>query len=54
MKKRIFERDNNDAQRYLKYYGFDHRDKSQYDLVVDSTNLTPDEVVEKIVDFVGK
>jgi len=54
MKKKISERDENDAQRFLKYYKIDHRDESQYDLVIDSTNLSVEEVVGKILEFVKK
>ena len=52
--KGLKQREENDAQRYLKYYGFDHRDKKNYDFVIDTTNLTPEEVVGKIVEFVQK
>ena len=51
MKKRIFEREEEDAQRYLKYYDIDHRDESQYDLVIDSTHISAEEVTSKILDF---
>ncbi len=52
MKKRIYEREEEDAARYKKYYQIDHRDESQYDFVIDTTNLTPEKVVEKISSFV--
>jgi len=52
MEKEIVTRDKQDSLRYLKYYGVDHRDEKQYDLVIDSTSLTPDEVVEEILDFI--
>ncbi|MDP6037119.1 MAG: hypothetical protein QGG64_01065, partial [Candidatus Latescibacteria bacterium] len=45
--KGLKQREENDAQRYLKYYGFDHRDKKNYDFVIDTTNLTPEEVVAR-------
>lgn len=54
MKKRILEREKEDALRYQKYYGFDHRDESQYDLVIDSTNISADKVVQKIIKILPK
>ena len=38
-----------DRRRYLKYYGVDFTQESNYDLVVDSSEITADEVLEKIV-----
>lgn len=52
MKKRIYEREEEDAARYKKYYGIDHHDLSQYDLIIDTTNLTPEKTVEKINSFI--
>jgi len=43
-----------DKGRYLKYYGVDYTDPTNYDLVVDSTDLTPEEVVDKIMVEVEK
>lgn len=54
IKKKIIARNENDAQRYQQYYGFDHRDESQYDLVIDSTKISADKVVEKILQFIRK
>ncbi len=53
MKKRIYEREEEDAARYKKYYNIDHRDESQYDLVIDTTHLTPEETVKKINSFIS-
>ncbi len=36
--------------RYRKYYGVDCYDKKHYDLVVDTTKRTPEEVVQRIVE----
>jgi predicted cytidylate kinase len=41
----------NDA-RYQKWYGASYLDPKNYDLVIDTTNLTTDEVLEKILQFV--
>lgn len=45
-------REESDAARYLQYYGFDHRDKGHYNSVIDSTNLSKDEVVARILELV--
>jgi cytidylate kinase len=41
-----------DRQRYHQYFNIDVYDESHYDLVVDTTDLTPDEVLAKVYDFV--
>ncbi len=38
-----------DVMRYQKYYGLDHTDESQYDLVIDSSHLTIEEVIDAIM-----
>lgn len=43
----------NDA-RYQKWYGASYLNPQNYDLVLDTTNLTTDEVLQKILEFVGK
>ena len=43
-----YERVNNDRQRYLQYFGIDVYDLANYDEVVDTTNLTIDEVLAKV------
>jgi len=47
IEKMLNERLEQSRQRYLKYYNVDFLDKSHYDLIVDTTNLSP---VEKVVD----
>ena len=37
-----------------KFYKVDVFDENNYDLVIDTTNLTPEEVVDKIVEFVKR
>lgn len=49
LKKHLWEREENDAQRYKQYYGLDHRKEDNYDFVLDTTHLTPEEVVKKIL-----
>ncbi len=49
MERSLLERDKSDSRRYRKYYGFDHRDEKQYDLVIDSTRMAPEQVAETIL-----
>jgi len=51
LKQSLLAREENDAQRYKKYYGIDHRDLSQYDLVVDTSNITAEEAANQILKF---
>ncbi|MBI4152802.1 AAA family ATPase [Candidatus Woesearchaeota archaeon] len=51
---RTRKREEEDARRYKKYYGIDHRDESQYDLVLDSTRQSAEEIAGKIVNFIQK
>jgi len=45
------EREESEKRRYMKFYGIDLDDKSIYDMVIDVTNLKPEEIVEKIMKF---
>ena len=53
-KKRYKIRLNEDAERFMKFYGFDHRDKSQYDLVLDVTHISAKEATKKIISSIKK
>jgi cytidylate kinase len=46
------EREQSDSKRYRKYYGIDAYDKRHYDIVVDTTGLSPDRVAEAIIEFI--
>ncbi|HLV90824.1 MAG: cytidylate kinase family protein [Acidimicrobiales bacterium] len=46
----IAERTESERERYIEYYGIDYLDPSHYDLVVDTSDLTPEQVVERIVE----
>ena len=46
------ERQNSEAKRYMKYYGIDINDFSVYDLVLNTDDMTPDQVLETILDKV--
>jgi len=45
---KVVERREYDKQRYIKEYGLDYTDQSQYDLVIDTTQLTIQQTVELI------
>jgi CMP/dCMP kinase len=54
IKKLNFERDENDILRYRQIYGInDFTDKKNYDLIIDTTNLTPLQVVDKILENIS-
>lgn len=42
-------REASEAKRYMMYYGIDITDLSVYDLVVDTDNLSPEQVIETIL-----
>lgn len=50
--KKLKERIDSDSARYKKYYNLNVSDKSQYNLVIDTTKLTIKQVLQKIIDFV--
>ncbi|HLM83694.1 MAG TPA: cytidylate kinase family protein [Candidatus Bathyarchaeia archaeon] len=41
-----------DDLRYKKYYGIDIRNPKNYDFVLDTTNLSPEEVFQKTISFI--
>jgi predicted cytidylate kinase len=47
------ERQKSEAKRYMMYYGIDIEDRSVYDLVINTDNLTPEDVIVKILDAIG-
>lgn len=52
-RKEITERERSERTRYKAIYGIDVADRSVYDLVIDSSEKTPDEVVAAIAARVG-
>ena len=46
---RIKQREESERKRYKKLYNIDYYDKKLYDLIIDTTNLSIKEVVEKIM-----
>ena len=49
-KRAIDQRTESERNRYMKYYDLDYADHTQYDLVVDTSELTIDQVVQAILD----
>lgn len=45
-------REESEEKRYKKYYSINYLDKKLYNLVIDTTKLAPDRVVENIIKFV--
>ncbi|MEF8879844.1 MAG: AAA family ATPase [Candidatus Thermoplasmatota archaeon] len=48
-KKEMINREKSEAKRYKNYYSIDITDKSIYDLVIDTSDKPPDEIVEIIL-----
>lgn len=50
VKERVHARLASDQKRYQQYYQLDYLDRSNYDLVIDTTHLTPEQIVQTILD----
>jgi predicted cytidylate kinase len=48
-KNEIIERERSEALRYKNYYNIDLKDKSIYDIIIDSKDKSPDEIAEIII-----
>lgn len=48
-KKEILDREKSEATRYKKYYSIDVRDTSIYDVIIDASEKTPEEIMEIII-----
>lgn len=48
----IKKREESEKKRYKKYYGVGYTDKKLYNFIIDTTRLAPEQVVEKIMEFV--
>ncbi|MBW2982554.1 cytidylate kinase family protein [Candidatus Woesearchaeota archaeon] len=53
-KKNMKTRKVSEQKRYKEYYNIDPYDKKHYDLVVDTTEISPEKAAEKILEFVKK
>ncbi len=49
-KSNIQKRIESERKRYRKYYGVDCYDKKYYDIIIDTTRRTPEQVIQKIVE----
>jgi cytidylate kinase len=49
--KKINDREANDAERYQRFYGIDHRIPTNYDVVIDSTSLSREQVLNNVLQF---
>ncbi len=52
--KNILRRENSEKQRYKKYYNLDPYDKKYYDIIIDTTRISPAAVAENIITFIKK
>lgn len=52
--KNIKTREESEKKRYRRYYGIDYTNKRLYNLVIDTTKLSPSQVAEKIIQSVKK
>jgi len=50
----IKKRMDSDSKRYIDYYGVDSYDKTNFDLVIDTTKKGPYDVVKEILEYVNK
>ena len=53
-KKEIIEREKSEKTRYKNYYGIDLGNTSIYDLIIDSSNKKPEEIIDIILEKLGK
>jgi cytidylate kinase len=54
MMKKIKEREESERKRYKKYYGYDYRNKDNYDHVIDTTNSEIGDVLKDALNIVNK
>ena len=50
---KTIDRQRSEAKRYMMYYGIDIEDKGVYDLVINTDELDPDQVLQTILDAIG-
>lgn len=48
----LAERESSDDKRYKEFYGIDCKDPTNFDLIIDTTSIPPEETLEKIVQSV--
>ena len=52
--KEMIAREQSENKRYTKYYNINPNDLSIYEIIIDTGNLTPDQIVQKILDEIHK
>lgn len=52
-KENMLQRENTNRQRWIKFYGFDYKNEKNYDIIVDTTNLTIEQVKNKILEKIN-
>ncbi|MBW2994137.1 cytidylate kinase family protein, partial [Candidatus Woesearchaeota archaeon] len=50
----IRRREKSEIERYKEYYGIELQDESNYDLVLDTTEQKKEDVIKKVLEWVGK
>lgn len=50
----LIDRESSERKRYIEFYGIDIDDMSVYDLVIDSTAISAEEVAQIVIDEAGK
>jgi predicted cytidylate kinase len=53
VEKEVHERERSEYERYMKYYGIDIRDTEIYDLVLDSSHMSPEALAERLLHEAG-
>lgn len=53
-KKEILKREKSEAKRYKKYYNIDIKDTSIYDVIIDTGDKNPEQIMEIILSHLGK
>jgi len=51
-KERTLEREKSERKRYMEIYGFDYMKLSQYDIIIDTSYIGPEDIAEQIIDAV--
>ncbi|MCK4589643.1 MAG: nucleoside monophosphate kinase [Nanoarchaeota archaeon] len=54
MEKEITQRQKSESKRYQEYYNVNHYDKTNYDLLIDTSELTPEEITKKTLEYLEK
>jgi len=49
----IEQREESERKRYIQYYDADYSDKKHYNCIIDTSKINPEQVVEKVMEFVN-